>query len=467
MKNIIKSISVFVTVIAVVFCFLATASAENIYANIESAFTKIDIPDGFTVTSANVYTESKLVYEANAETEDANKTLCITSEKNEKSQDVFNFKYLSKNEIDKELTDLKSGTSDLTGKTFSNVTNASFKEKEDYIEFYLYNSEIIDNSTINNAVTYTVINGELITITYSSKSGAFTAEEKEIFNNISESITVDKLRSKPQSIDIGKILSTVFTIIIFVFLVITAILVVYYLKNKNTRNKSSSKLADKYYDELKSEGLMDENLQTSVKNKKTKKSPSNLSKNGISSAMNNWRQPSLIEDEWEDMDIEKMFVVPNKIESDKLRPLDDGYGPLTNGPTEFIHGDSSPQTYISETMIEDYNKTDAESTDEDIEKAPKMSRSDSAKRFAKMFIGSNVEHKEFDDMLSDEYKETQSTLSNTSSDEIKNSRSSRRSSDKRKKTGTAKAKSGNTRSRRRQSQIINDFELDSYWDKYR
>lgn len=66
-----------------------------------------------------------------------------------------------------------------------------------------------------------------------------------------------------------------------------------------------------------------------------------------------------------------MFVVPNKIESDKLRPLDDGYGPLTNGPTEFIHGDSAPQTYISETMIEDYNKTDAESTDEDIEKAPK------------------------------------------------------------------------------------------------
>lgn len=48
-----------------------------------------------------------------------------------------------------------------------------------------------------------------------------------------------------------------------------------------------------------------------------------------------------------------------------------------------------------------------------------MSRSDSAKRFAKMFIGSNVEHKEFDDMLSDEYKETQSTLSNTSSDKIK------------------------------------------------
>lgn len=107
MKNIIKSISVFVTVIAVVFCFLATASAENIYANIESAFTKIDIPDGFTVTSANVYTESKLVYEANAETEDANKTLCITSEKNEKSQDVFNFKYLSKMKLIKSLQTLK------------------------------------------------------------------------------------------------------------------------------------------------------------------------------------------------------------------------------------------------------------------------------------------------------------------------------------------------------------------------
>lgn len=236
MNRLAKLTAVAIAVITVISCYTLCVFAEDVYANIDSAKVSVDIPENFSVTNAEINSEGVLRYNASAQTADAKQTLHITSEKTDKSQELFNFKYLSKDEIDNELNSVKKGTSTLTGKSYKSVTGASYKEDSSCIIFMLYSSAIDGNKTISTATAYTVVNGELVTVTYSSNAGSLTVAQKGEFNSIVDSIKVKTLLAKPESIDIAGTFGTVLSTMLILGIVIIIFVVSYYIKNKNVKS---------------------------------------------------------------------------------------------------------------------------------------------------------------------------------------------------------------------------------------
>ncbi len=426
MNKTAKLTAVVIAVITVISCYTLCAFAENVYANIDSAKVSVDIPDNFSVTNAEINSEGVLRYNASAQTADAKQTLHITSEKTEKAQELFNFKYLSKDEIDNELSSVKNGTSTLTDKSYKSVTGASYKEDSSCIIFMLYNSAISGSKTISTATAYTVVNGELVTVTYSSSAGSLTVAQKGDFNSIVNSIKVKTLLAKPKSIDIAGTFGTVLSTMLFLGVAIIILVVSYYIKNRNVKSNPKNRCADKYYDELISEGIMgDGKVQSVPKRKKTRTADN--SADVISAAIKESnKQPSIIDDDWEEMDLDALFNVP-RLQTEETNSFEDNLNE------------------IESKRISEQKKAAAQNrTQEEYE----TDRAESAKRYAKLYIGSDVEHK---------------------TDSEKRRSSSRDSSRKRRTSGknkSAGARSGSTR-RRMHDNVVDDFELDSYWDKYR
>lgn len=430
MNRLAKLTAVAIAVITVISCYTLCVFAEDVYANIDSAKVSVDIPENFSVTNAEINSEGVLRYNASAQTADAKQTLHITSEKTDKSQELFNFKYLSKDEIDNELNSVKKGTSTLTGKSYKSVTGASYKEDSSCIIFMLYSSAIDGNKTISTATAYTVVNGELVTVTYSSNAGSLTVAQKGEFNSIVDSIKVKTLLAKPESIDIAGTFGTVLSTMLILGIVIIIFVVSYYIKNKNVKSNPKNQCADKYYDELISEGIMDDDKAQStaadVPKHKKAKTASN-SADVISAAIKESnKQPSIIDDDWEEMDLDALFNVP-QIQTEETNSFEDNLNKIENKRI------SAQRNAAAQNRAQEVYETD---------------RAESAKRYAKLYIGSDVEHK---------------------TDSEKRRSSSRDSSRKRRTSGknkSARAHSGSTR-RRMRDNVVDDFELDSYWDKYR
>ena len=430
MNKLAKLTAVAIAVITVISCYTLCVFAEDVYANIDSAKVSVDIPENFSVTSAEINSEGVLRYNASAQTADAKQNLHITSEKTDKSQELFNFKYLSKDEIDNELSSVKKGTSTLTGKSYKSVTGASYKEDSSCIIFMLYSSAIDGNKTISTATAYTVVNGELVTVTYSSNAGSLTVAQKGEFNSIVNSIKVKTLLAKPESIDIAGTFGTVLSTMLILGIVIIIFVVSYYIKNKNVKSNPKNQCADKYYDELISEGIMgDDKAQstaTNVPKHKKAKTASN-SADVISAAIKESnKQPSIIDDDWEEMDLDALFNVP-QIQTEETNSFEDNLNKIENKRI------SAQKNAAAQNRAQEEYETD---------------RAESAKRYAKLYIGSDVERK---------------------TDSEKRRSSSRDSSRKRRTSGknkSARAHSGSTR-RRMRDNVVDDFELDSYWDKYR
>ena len=133
-----------------------------------------------------------------------------------------------------------------------------------------------------------------------------------------------------------------------------------------------------------------------------------------------------IDDDWEEMDLDALFNVP-RLQTEETNSFEDNLNE------------------IESKRISEQKKAAAQNrTQEEYE----TDRAESAKRYAKLYIGSDVEHK---------------------TDSEKRRSSSRDSSRKRRTSGknkSAGARSGSTR-RRMHDNVVDDFELDSYWDKYR
>lgn len=460
--------------------FSITVSAENVYANIESASVKIEIPDTMSVSNSTT-SNSNLIYTAIAEvTDDSSRKAEIRAEKNDLSQEIYNLKYLTKEQINNEIANLYSTGSNMFGKTFKNVTASSFREEKDYLIFLLYNKE--NNKNENSAIAYTVINGCLITINYKVDSGSLTSSDKNTFGNLAETIDVTTIYEKPSRVDIPKIYSTLFSVVICTAIGIFIILIVYYITHRITDVGSRRKLADKYYDELQKEGLMDEEQEVDsyedIIRKKPKPpippKPPEEEEPVIPGTYNpkySANSSLLIEDEWEDFDPEKLFNVPDTDVDDFAQ--DESVAKYRDELTSEIYESNSPRSYVSRSQ---------------------PGRADSAKRYAKMFIGSDVDHRkreepnkqvsadpEYDEKMSEierRYRQRQEERRNGSTSKKKKNTSTRRTSLSRNSSSNSSRSTRksdyNSRTRNSSSQRRNNendafemFQTDSYWDKYR
>ncbi|MEE0930672.1 MAG: hypothetical protein UIM53_06695 [Acutalibacteraceae bacterium] len=461
MSKMVRPLSVFVMVVMFVCIFAVPVSAESVYANIKSASVSVEIPKEFTVTSASINPDDSTTYSAVATMNDTSKQLYITSEKNSQTSDLYNYKYMTEKDINSEVENIRSGNQTMCGYTFQNVTAASFKEQSKYILFTFYNSEIKGNLTVYSAISYTLVNGELITVKFTSTSNALTDTEKVIFNKIVDSINVATLYEKPLEMNMSSVFGTLLVVAIFVGIGIIIILVGYYVTHRSTNVKGRRRLADKYYDELKSEGLMDESedledeivavATSTIIEPSEKVLPKD--RDQISALLESTSgTPSLIEDEWEDIDLEKMFAIP-EFDSD------------TN---------EYKQNVVQENLVE--NLSDMHENDTIF--SAQSGRADSAKRYAKMFIGSDIDHKEnnTDEKSSDpEYDEKMARIEERHRQRmsIKKSKGKKRKHSSHPPRIFSESKRTNHRSsvsaRRTTTgtDIFGEFEIDSYWDKYR
>lgn len=461
MSKMVRPLSVFVMVVMFVCTFAVPVSAESVYANIKSASVSVEIPKEFTVTLASINPDDSTTYSAVATMNDTSKQLYITSEKNSQTSDLYNYKYMTEKDINSEVENIRSGNQTMCGYTFQNVTAASFKEQSKYILFTFYNSEIKGNLTVYSAISYTLVNGELITVKFTSTSNALTDTEKVIFNKIVDSINVATLYEKPLEMNMSSVFGTLLVVAIFVGIGIIIILVGYYVTHRSTNVKGRRRLADKYYDELKSEGLMDESedledeivavATSTIIEPSEKVLPKD--RDQISALLESTSgTPSLIEDEWEDIDLEKMFAIP-EFDSD------------TN---------EYKQNVVQENLVE--NLSDMHENDTIF--SAQSGRADSAKRYAKMFIGSDIDHKEnnTDEKSSDpEYDEKMARIEERHRQRmsIKKSKGKKRKHSSHPPRISSESKRTNHRSsvsaRRTTTgtDIFGEFEIDSYWDKYR
>lgn len=479
----IKKISAILLIILLFSTSIMVANAESVYANIENISTIVEIPDSFIVTSANVTPGNTVTYSANATTADSSKSLVITTEKYNKTQDIYNFKYLNKKQVNDEVKNIINGNSTLCNRNFSNVISASFKETDNYIVFMLYNSDILNNTNVSYATAYTVINGEMITIKYVSNNATLTIDEKSLFNKITDSITVSELYIKPKNIDMAGVFSTLFIVIIFITIAVAVCVVIYY--NSSTRKihrKESRQLADKYYDELKNEGLMGE-IQSSepIDSNNSANTVKTANSSNTSSVLNVFEKPSLIEDEWEDIDLEKMFSTSSSSASNEN--IDAEINMETYEDEDVLYLDKA------ETPVYSQENTDSYEPAESSQDNNYVSKAESAKRFAQMYIGNN--HKQdnnVDDNNSqlDEFdNQNQSDDENIDPEVLRrieerqrqrrlNNRKKRKNSSKRKKSNSSKSSANKNTTKRKKTENKNyssdpfaDFQLDGYWDKYR
>lgn len=480
----IKKISAILLIILLFSTSMTVVSAESVYANIENISTMVEIPDSFIVTSANVTPGNTVTYSANATTADSSKSLVITSERYNKTEDIYNFKYLNKQQVNDEVKNILNGNSTLCNRNFSNVISASFKETDNYIVFMLYNSDILNNTNVSYATAYTVINGEIITIKYVSNNKTLTIDEKSLFNKIIDSITVSELYIKPKSIDMAGIFSTLFIVIIFITIAVAVCVVIYY--NSSTRKihrKESRQLADKYYDELKNEGLMEENQSSSesIDSNDSANTVKTANSNNTSSVLNVFEKPSLIEDEWEDIDLEKMFSTSSSSASNEN--IDTENNMETYEDEDVLYLDKA------ETLAYSQENTDSYEPAESSQDNNFVSKAESAKRFAQMYIGNNHKQdnnvEDNDSQLEDFNKPNESDDENIAPEVLRrieerqrqrrlNNRKKRKNSSKRRKSGNSKSSSNKTTTKRRKTENKNyssdpfaDFQLDGYWDKYR
>ncbi len=488
----LKVISAFWIVVNLFAIILALpVYAENIYASIESAGVSVEIPNEFNVTAADIDVDENVVYQLDAYMNDTSKKLSITSEKNNVTENTYNFKYLTKEQLEAEIENIKSGNATLMGKVFKSVSNANLKEMPEYILFTLSDSKIQNNITVHYAIAYTLINGELVTIQYSSSSGNFNSEDTQLFSKICESVYVTSLYDKPEKVNVPNMMRTVTTTIVIIGIIIAVILIAYYLISKNNAKskevlRNRRKLSEKYYQSLRNEGIMEdikveaeEFINENIANSGTTiiepsenarpKNPETISAI-IEEASTN---PTLIDDEWEDIDLTTMFQQPEAISVDNYS---------TDFPAETILG------HKEERVIPE-----------------NIHRADSAKRYAKLFIGddrnnhnsrSDVYTEIQNDSKNEYFSETSATerqhqerkrQNNRGNTGKKHTRKKRKNTfslfglfskkpktkkhtTHRKESVSAKSrktqKNQSSRQRTKSNDTFADYELDNYWNTY-
>ena len=475
MNKKIRLTAVFILAVAMAFSASFSVFAESVYANIDSARVSIKIPEEFTVTSSELNINDEITYSAEASMSDTAKQLSITSSKSAYSSDIYNFKYLTEEQIKNELSEIKSSGATFSGEIFKNVSSATFKETPEYIIFSLYYSSIQNNTTVNYAVAYTLVNGEFIKIKYSSASG-FDNTDMEIFQSITDSVYVQALYDKPDKLDMHGVLHTMLVAVIIIALFIAGCLLFYYVKKKSVMLKDETakrrrKLSDKYFNELKNEGLMEDTkaeaeefITENINNAETIIEPSENVRpkdpEEVSAIIEEAsRNPSLIQDEWEDVDIKNiqdMFKMPDEIPEEEFafeNNVLEFDGKVPENPVD--PHITVPPMYHSGRADIDHKHTsenDSQETVHNPEYDRKMAEIEERQRKRKS-RNKKSSHKKGFSLFGSDNKKKKSTG---------RSRSHSSSSERHHSSATH-----HQRNREKDNSEFTRFETDGYWDKYR
>ena len=412
------SIAIFFIIIsATIFSF--NVSAEDTYINIEGANVNIEIPDELPVKISDDDKNSENLSKNIKYTNDEeNKILEVKYEQTDVSKDLYNFKYLTKNEIDNELNNLRSNKTNICNIKYDNVTAANIRENKGCLMFVLYYKELAEE---NHAIAYTVINGYMITVDYTTANESLSIKDKNTFNSIVDSVSVSNIYENPNKLDFSIIYKQIITVAIVMGVVTVLVLIAYYVTHRSVNIGTHKQVADKYYDELQREGLMEEE--------------------------------EIQKEEKEDIDLEKMFPKTN------IRVKPDITKTKINGEL------------ISENQFENVERISSS----------QPGRADSAKRYAKMFMGSNINHKqgnnpEYDAKMAEIEERYRRRHENKSSNRKKHryNSSNNAKSGERKYTGSISRKNSSVppkksvhNTNRNNIDVFGDFETDSYWNKYR
>ena len=483
----LKITVIFIVTMMILISFTVTvpASAESLYASIDTAKVSVKIPDGFNITSADTHLDDNVTYNLDAYMEDTSKKLNICSERNPVTADIYNFKYLSEEELTQEVENIKAGKKTLVGTVFQSVSAASLKEMPEYILFTVYDSQIQNNITVNYAIAYTILNGELITIQYSSASGTFNSEDTKNFSEVCESFYVTALFDKPSKFSMAKVLKTVLWAVLVIGIIIGIVLLRYYFSSKKSRKNSEiarnrRKISEDYYKSLRKEGIIEDikmeaeefitenivNTGNTVIEPSENARPKNPEKISaiIEEASNS---PMLIQDdEWEDVDLKKMFQKPVQIPHNRSRN--------TNIPQNMPVFSDESRTASRPVAVPPPSA-----------ERPMMNthRSDSAKRYAKLFIGDsktppepypvNERSREEEQKISDiekRHRERQNRNKKSAKKKglfsLFNSKSAKKKTANRKRPSKRTAQNPRNTQKNPKNDIFAQYELDNYWDTY-
>lgn len=447
--------------IAILFIIISTTifsfnvSAEDTYTNIEGADVNIEIPNELPVKISEDNKNSNDFPKSIKYTNDeGNKILEIKYEQTDVSKDLYNFKYLAKDKIDEELNNLRSNKTNICNVKYDNVTAVNTRENKGCLMFLIYYKELTEE---NHAVAYTIVNGYIITVDYTTTTEGLSTKDKNTFNNIVDSISISNIYEKPEKLDFRIIYKQLITVAVVIGVVTVLILIAYYVTHRSVNIETHRQVADKYYDELQREGLMDE--EKTQKEENIFEEIMNIQPDPLippespDDFIDEAGPPSLIKDEWEDIDLEKMFPKTNI----KVKP---------NINRTKINGE-----LISENQFANVERISSS----------QPGRADSAKRYAKMFIGSDINRKqgnnpEYDAKMAEieeRYRRRHESKNSNRKHRYNNSSNNPKSGE-RKYTGSISKRNSQVPPRktihnndRNNIDVFGEFETDSYWNKYR
>ncbi|HHZ06073.1 MAG TPA: hypothetical protein GX401_04725 [Clostridiales bacterium] len=382
MKKNIKLVAVAAVAALMIFSCGVTAFAQSVHYTIDSINMALDVPDTATVTQD----DTTLL---NAVAQDGSYQINVTATQDDNSQDVFNYKYLTADDIN----NMVEGKKQTAG-----VTNAVFLEQANDILITYY--AVSPDTGAAMACAETVVNGSLVSVSMTVAGNELSMVQKDIFNDLLDSLQITKLTNKPLVVNVAEILFFALFVLLVCVVIVGIILLVYYRKNGNPSmsfldmpvpNKRRKEAASQYYDELKSDGILGETTQFDKVGGKAKadKRKENASAATVEKAVkesplnkDEWKQMSLSSNEWAEKNAEDIKAEqPYKTEA--VSPVV-GSGPLFKGPMEKIDGakitENESHVELSRNNNDDF---DEYMDDETVTENPV----NTAKEYAMVFFG--------------------------------------------------------------------------------
>lgn len=397
---------------------------------------------------------------------------------NEKSQKIFNYKYLSEKELKNIAADMAKDKA---------ISNCTIKELGDVL-FITYLQNTAENGqTVYSVCAQTVLNGNNILLKLSSVNDQLTVAEKGYFNNIIDSINVTQIFNRPAEVNIGEIFRISFMLVFTAAVIVLIILIIYYKKNgdlsgNNVDTNMGKEAASKYFDELQKDGMIFETMQIDKvklhnEPEKSKPLPAPVTAppetiefvtyhkgvKTVVATVDNWKQMSLSKEEWEEKN--QQDLLPEKeLKSEEMFIFNDGMGPLFDGPEEKIERSNIKRNEsgieISRNNNDDLDEySEGFSIDVSLDEADVKAEKTKKSGFMDMF------RKEKSSSVQDAFNEKSTNAFEVSQNENAEENEFEKIVPTRENAVRKTPRRESVKVE--QDLVLKEFENDSYWDKYR
>lgn len=240
-----RSAALFICIILISASFLSTNAqisgkdyrVEELKMNVTLPQTMLAITrdstkeDTYFATFAETYNDN-MTYFNDADvylmgkTLDKRLTIVLTMTQDNNSKDIYNYKFLSKDEL-KKIQDGYMSSGIYTSCTEDELGDMTF------LDFIIdYKS---DGNEVYGAYSNTVVNGMIVNFTFASANGKLTSDDYKTIQEILSSVKFDKIYDK------SAINDSVYKIILFVILTIAAISAIAFIVFTIIKKKNSSK----------------------------------------------------------------------------------------------------------------------------------------------------------------------------------------------------------------------------------